>query len=154
MPRLSITLAAITLAVGPLGAQTYDALSAETREFVNVHGTVIALTHVRLIDGTGAPPSADQTIIIAGGRIRAVGPTRDVAIPSGAVVRDLTGHTVMPALAEGLVGMTPGSTRKLIVPPTLGAGFNPLGNLPAGSMLILDIEYVGPTESTASAEGH
>ncbi len=56
MPRLSITLAAIMLAVGPVGAQTYDVLSAETREFVSVHGAIIALTHVRLIDGTGAPP--------------------------------------------------------------------------------------------------
>lgn len=60
--------------------------------------------------------------------------------------------SLMPALSEGLLGMTPGSARKLIVPPTLGAGFSPLGDVPPGSTLIIDIEYIGPTEATASAD--
>ena len=101
MPRNLLTLAAIGLIVGPATAQTYDALSRETREFVKVHGPVLALTHVNLIDGTGGPPARDQTIVIADGRIQAVGRARDVAIPLGAAVHDLTGHTVIP----GIVGM-------------------------------------------------
>jgi FKBP-type peptidyl-prolyl cis-trans isomerase len=60
--------------------------------------------------------------------------------------------SLMPALSEGLFGMKPGSERKLIVPPTLGAGYNPLGTVPPGSTLIIDIEYIGPTEATASAD--
>ena len=60
-------------------------------------------------------------------------------------------EALMPAIAEGLIGMKPGSTRKLIIPPTLGAGFDPLGALPPGTMLILDVEYVKP--ATASADG-
>ncbi len=61
--------------------------------------------------------------------------------------------TLMPAFREGLVGMTPGSSRKLIVPPSLGAGFDPLGELPAGSTLIVDIDYVAdmPSDTSASA---
>ena len=34
---------------------------------------MIALTHVKLIDGTGAPARDDQTVVIENGRITAVG---------------------------------------------------------------------------------
>ena len=65
--------------------------------FVSVDAPVVALTHVRVIDGTGAAPLADQTIVIAGGKIQSVGG----AAPDGARVMDLTGYTVIP----GLIGM-------------------------------------------------
>ena len=58
---------------------------------------VIALTHVRIIDGTGAASLEDQTIVIAGGKIQSIGAT----IPEQAHVLDLKGYTVLP----GLVGM-------------------------------------------------
>ncbi|HUX66405.1 MAG TPA: amidohydrolase family protein [Terriglobales bacterium] len=61
----------------------------------------IALTHVWVIDGTGAPARADQTVVIENGRIAAVGAAGTVTIPAGATVRDLAGDTVLP----GLVGM-------------------------------------------------
>jgi hypothetical protein len=73
---------------------------------------ILALTHARVIDGTGAAPLADQTLIIDGGRIRALGATSVVAIPAGARTRDLTGRTIMPGLImlhehmEWLVGTT------------------------------------------------
>jgi hypothetical protein len=35
----------------------------------------IALTHANIIDGTGAPPQLDQTILIQAGKIGAVYPT-------------------------------------------------------------------------------
>jgi len=44
-------------------------LSKEVMEFVRVQAPVIALEHVRLIDGTGAPAQADQTIVISEGRL-------------------------------------------------------------------------------------
>src|SRR5205823_3465921 len=55
----------------------------------------------RVIDGTGAPERADQTVVIDHGRIAAVGSAASTQAPSGAHVLDLTGHTVYP----GLVGM-------------------------------------------------
>lgn len=57
---------------------------------------VVALTHVEVIDGTGAAGRADQTILIRDGRIAAIGPAANVAIPNDAKVRDLTGHSVLP----------------------------------------------------------
>src|SRR5438128_10411623 len=63
--------------------------------------STVALTHVRLIDGTGTPEKDDQTIVIDGCRIRAVGASAAAQVPTGTDIRDLRGRTVMP----GLVGM-------------------------------------------------
>ncbi len=81
--------------------QSRPPLSDTTRAHVSVNEPVVALTHVRLIDGTGAPPAADQTVVIANGRIAAVGPSASTKPPAEARTIDLTGHTVIP----GLVGM-------------------------------------------------
>jgi imidazolonepropionase-like amidohydrolase len=62
---------------------------------------LIALTNVRVIDGTGAAPRDDQTIIIQGGKIQSIGPTASTTYPADARTLDLKGYTVLP----GLVGM-------------------------------------------------
>jgi imidazolonepropionase-like amidohydrolase len=69
--------------------------------FVSVDAPVIALVHVRVIDGTGAAPAEDQTIVIDRGKISAVGSAASITVPAGARRMDLGGHTVIP----GLVGM-------------------------------------------------
>jgi enamidase len=66
--------------------------------FVAVRDSVIALTNARVIDGTGAPAREGQTIIVRGGKIASVGPSRSATIPAGATTRDLTGKTVIPGL--------------------------------------------------------
>jgi enamidase len=68
------------------------------RNFVSVDAPVVALTHVRVIDGTGAPARTDQTLVIRDGQIAAMGPSATVAAPTGATVIDLTGKSVMPGL--------------------------------------------------------
>src|SRR4051812_11699764 len=73
-------------------------LSAAVRTYVAVDTAVVALTHVRIIDGTGAPPRDDQTLIVRDGRIAALGPSTSIAVPSGAQVLDLTGKSVIPGL--------------------------------------------------------
>ncbi len=83
------------------GAQAQPALSEVTRGFVSIDDPVVALTRVTVIDGTGAAPKPDQTVIIANGRIQSVGPAASVTVPQGARVVDGTGHTVIP----GMVGM-------------------------------------------------
>ena len=71
------------------------------RPFVRVGAGTVALTHVKVIDGTGAAPRADQTVILSNGQIAAVGTFGEVAVPAGAEVLNLPNHTVIP----GLVGM-------------------------------------------------
>src|SRR6266851_251046 len=75
-------------------------LSTDVRQFVKVEAPVIVLTHVRVIDGTGAAAREDQTVIISKGHIDSLGDAT-LAIPAGAQVMDLHGHSVIP----GLVGM-------------------------------------------------
>ncbi|HEX8145070.1 MAG TPA: amidohydrolase family protein [Pyrinomonadaceae bacterium] len=82
----------------PAGAQTEVQLSPEVREFVTVDSGTVALIHARVIDGTGAAAQADQTIIIAGGRIQQLGPTKSLSVPAGAKVIDLSGKSVLPGL--------------------------------------------------------
>ncbi|HJR62736.1 MAG TPA: amidohydrolase family protein [Gemmatimonadaceae bacterium] len=92
----------LALVAPPLPGQRPEQLSQQTRErYVAVTDSVVALTHVKVIDGTGAAPKDDQTIIIRGNRIAEVGPASRVRTPAGARVMELRGHTVIP----GLVGM-------------------------------------------------
>jgi imidazolonepropionase-like amidohydrolase len=98
--RWTILAAALLLGPGGLAAQRPQ-LSQAARRFVTVDTPVVALTHVRVIDGTGAAPAEDQTIVISNGRIQQVGPSSTVRPPAGARVMDLAGHTVIP----GIVGM-------------------------------------------------
>src|SRR2546423_14795527 len=73
-------------------------LSTAVRAFVTVDPPIVALTHARVIDGTGAAPRDDQTIVIRDGRIAALGDSRSVGVPAGAQVIDLSGKSVIPGL--------------------------------------------------------
>ena len=68
--------------------------------FLTVNAPTIALTHVRVIDGTGAAPAENQTIVIERGKIAAVGPAASVTVPSGAQTLDYAGHTVIPGMVQ------------------------------------------------------
>ncbi len=61
---------------------------------------VVAITHVTVISATGAPARADQTVLIRGARIEAVGPSGSVAVPRGANVLDGTGKFLIPGLID------------------------------------------------------
>jgi imidazolonepropionase-like amidohydrolase len=89
-----------SLAAGLLSSQPYGMFPG-VKPFVAVDSPVVALTHVRVIDGTGGAVQEDRTIIINQGKIQTAGPASQIALPAGAKVMDLTGHTVIP----GLIGM-------------------------------------------------
>src|SRR3954466_7185698 len=57
----------------------------------------IVLTGVRLIDGTGRPAVDNATLVIANGRVEAVGGAA-LKPPAGAIVINLSGKTVVPGL--------------------------------------------------------
>jgi imidazolonepropionase-like amidohydrolase len=92
-----LPLAAWLLAGGSF-AQSPSAL----KPYVTEDSPVLVLTHVRVIDGTGAAPMEDQRIDIEGGKISRVQSAKlKNAYPKNAKVLDLSGKTVIP----GLVGM-------------------------------------------------
>ena len=69
--------------------------------FISTNAPVIALTHVRVIDGSGSPAKEDQTIIIESGRVKSIGHSSQTQVPSTAQSINLDGYTAIP----GLVGM-------------------------------------------------
>lgn len=73
-------------------------LSKNVRQYVSIDTAVVALTHVRVIDGTGAPARENQALILRDGVISAIGDAASVQVPAGAQTLDLTGRTVIPGL--------------------------------------------------------
>jgi imidazolonepropionase-like amidohydrolase len=58
----------------------------------------LALTHVTVIDMTGAPAQPGMTVLISGGKITELGPTSRVHPPHDAHVIDATGKFLIPGL--------------------------------------------------------
>jgi imidazolonepropionase-like amidohydrolase len=110
----------VLFAVGASYAQRNN--SAQNQRYLYGRNAPIkVLRHVRILDGTGGPVLQDQTIVIEGSKISAIGPTANA--PTDAEVWDLSGYTVLP----GLVGMhdhiyylqRPNTTADGSEPPTL-----------------------------------
>ena len=72
----------------------------------SIDAQVTVLTHATVIDGTGAEPQKDVTIVMENGRIRDMGPSSKVPVPAGATVVDLKGKFIAPGIinAHGHVG--------------------------------------------------
>jgi imidazolonepropionase-like amidohydrolase len=75
-------------------------LGPEVQKFVHVPAGQIAITHLRIIDGTGAQPLEDQTLLLEGPKIAAV-QAGNAPVPTSYRVIDGSGETALP----GLVGM-------------------------------------------------
>lgn len=90
--RISFFAAAASLAIASPPA------ASETIAFVNAN----------LIDATGAPPRAKQTVIVRDGRIHALFDSGSRPLPDGATIRDLSGLTLLPGLIDGHVHFTGG----------------------------------------------
>src|SRR5258708_17119669 len=80
-------------------AQAASPLAPAVKAFVSVDAPKVALLHVRVIDGTGAPPRDDQTVLLENGKIAAIGPAQATPPPAGARALDLRGASLLPALA-------------------------------------------------------
>ena len=59
---------------------------------------ITALTHATVIDGTGAAPQPDMSIVMENGRIRELGPSSKITLPAGAGVIDVSGKFVVPGI--------------------------------------------------------
>jgi imidazolonepropionase-like amidohydrolase len=88
--------------------------------------SIVAITHVTVIDATGAAPRQNMTVVIADQRIAKLGPSDSTAIPRGARVVDATGKFLIPGLADMHVHLTgagePRGSREFILPLLLANG--------------------------------
>ena len=89
-----------TAMAAPVLAPPAVTLSADVQPYVHIPAGQIAIQHLRIIDGTGAAPIEDATLLIDGAKIGAVLPAGS-AIPPGYKTLNGTGETALP----GLVGM-------------------------------------------------
>jgi imidazolonepropionase-like amidohydrolase len=98
--RLTVAVASLLTAVASTLTAQRPTLATAVRQFVAVDTAIVALTHVRVIDGTGAAPRENQTLIIRDGSIAAVGDDGKVTVPPGALVIDETGKSVIPGMVQ------------------------------------------------------
>ena len=75
-------------------------LEPDVQRFVHISAGQIAIEHLRIIDGTGAAPTENATLLIDGAKIGAV-LTAGTPVPQGYRVIDGSGETALP----GIVGM-------------------------------------------------
>jgi len=76
-------------------------LSPQVKALVRVQAPKVVLSHVTVIDGTGAPAVTDQNITIENGKIVSVDRGADMNSSTGMTVLSLQGYSVIP----GIVGM-------------------------------------------------
>ncbi|MGE0449962.1 MAG: amidohydrolase family protein [Vicinamibacterales bacterium] len=93
---------------------------------------ILVLQGGTLIDGTGRPPIADAVVVVAGGRIRAVGRRGEVAIPDGATVMQTDGRTILPGLVDMHL-----HTRPWKIPLYLAHGVTTVGDIHNDTQWIL-----------------
>jgi imidazolonepropionase-like amidohydrolase len=74
----------------------------------------IALTHVTVIDARSPTPRPDQTVVVGGNRILAVGPSASVTVPAGVTVVDARGKFLIPGLWDMHVHTTMPGGRKVL----------------------------------------
>ena len=85
LPCIAATLVASLLTAGCLAGQS----------------TVTAFVHFNVVPMTSDTVLRDQTVLVAAGRITAVGPAKDVRVPRGAIQVDGRGKQfLLPALAD------------------------------------------------------
>ena len=93
--KLSLLLAAALLTTAARAQTTF---TAAVREFITVQAPVVAITDVKLIDGTGRPARLHQTVVFRDGRITQVGPVGKTKVPKEAQVISGAGQTLLPGL--------------------------------------------------------
>lgn len=93
---------------GLLGSTILIAVSPRTSEQVwaqQPEAAALALTDVTVIDVVEGRLLPRQTVVVAGGKVLAVGPTRDARLPKGAVVVDARGKYLVPGFWDMHVHM-------------------------------------------------
>ena len=91
---LPLAFAAAAAAPVPQPAPAPAQFAAADAAFVAYPTPDLLFEHVELVDGTGAAPKRDVSVLVRGGRIAAIGP--NVAAPAGVTSIDGRGKTLLP----------------------------------------------------------
>jgi imidazolonepropionase-like amidohydrolase len=89
-------------------------------------GSILAVTHVTVIDATGAPARPDMTVLIDDRKIAVVGGFSSVSIPRNAQILDASGKFLIPGLVDSHLHLTgagePNGSREFFLPLLLANG--------------------------------
>ena len=96
LPPTRAVCAAAVIGLTALAAAQSPQFAQGVRDYVKVDAPVVAITNVRVIDGTGAPAREEQTVVIRDGNIAALGDAAARCASDGATAIDGTGKTIMP----------------------------------------------------------
>jgi imidazolonepropionase-like amidohydrolase len=102
IPLILVLVVAVLLFLRPTLSEKFPAWPGyRTAPYISVKSPLVALTHIRVVDGTGAAALQNATVILSHGKIQSVGSSDSTSVPAGAQIIDLPGYTAIP----GLVGM-------------------------------------------------
>jgi imidazolonepropionase-like amidohydrolase len=104
MPSVRSLAAALALSTAPLAAQA---------------PAVTAFVGATVLPMDGRAPLADQTVVVRGDRIVAVGPSARTAVPTGATRVEARGRFLLPGLAEMHGHVPPPSAPAVLTDETL-----------------------------------
>lgn len=94
-------LFAVALAVaGALAASAVVPAAGGMTLAFQVQPAPLAIVGATLIDGNGGPPLRDAVVVMAGGRLTAVGARAATPVPAGAQVIDAAGKFVVPGFVD------------------------------------------------------
>ncbi len=110
--------------------------------------TESGLKYYDLVEGTGDPAAAGQTLVVNYTGWLEDGTQFDSSVGGNPFTLSLGAGNVIAGWDEGLVGMKVGGKRQLVIPAALGYGDSGSGIIPGGATLIFEVELVEiqPTE--------
>ncbi|GGZ76879.1 amidohydrolase family protein [Algibacter mikhailovii] len=93
--KTALTLTLSILIGFQLNAQEF---TNQVKTFISVDTTLVAITNVTVIDGTGNSIRYNQTVIINEDKIQDIGDSTSITVPQNALKIDGTNKTVIPGL--------------------------------------------------------
>jgi peptidylprolyl isomerase len=118
--------------------------------------TPSGLKYQDLVKGDGPRPLLGQTVRLRytgwtvdgtkfDGNQEGAKPALELKLGKGEVIK---GWEIGVGGGRGLEAMRVGGKRKLVIPPELGYGSNPMGTIPPNSTLVFEVELIGIKGST------
>lgn len=114
---------------------------AKNKSKAGVKTTASGLQYEVLVEGTGPKPSATDSVTVHYAGTLINGTEFDNSFKRGQPIT-FTLNGVIKGWTEGLQLMPVGSKYKLYIPHQLGYGTNDVGSIPAGSVLIFEVELL------------
>lgn len=71
-------------------------IAANLQDFIGLNDSIVAITNITLIDGTGSPLKRNQDIVFTNNNIRSIGNTGEISIPANATLIDGTDKSLIP----------------------------------------------------------